>query len=485
MHTDALQEKTRAAAASLVAAVVLTALKLGVGLYTNSLGLLSEAMHSGLDLVAAGMTLMAVRIAARPADAGHAYGHGKIENLSALLETALLLITCGWIMGEAVERLFFEAKQVIPSLWGVGVMVFSIIVDINRARMLKRLAKKHKSQALEADALHFASDIWSSSVVLVGLLALWFAQLLPPQYAPARALLAHADAVAALLVSLIVLKASFSLAKKSIHDLLDGSSEQDKQRIEALVHHIPGITAVRRVRIRNSGPLMFIDLVLAVEPHWRIEAGHHMAHKAEECIQQEFPDADVTVHVEPGESSSTANPVTLIQNAAATHNFYVHGLQLFAKDDSTLRVELHAEMPGQLSLAEAHQRITEFEVFLGQCLPGIEVISHMEPQEDKARVQEHEGLPPEELHHLEQAIARAMGEQGALCQCHNLQAYRRVDEGSMSQVSVCFHCYMAGSVSVDVAHVASVQLEHLLRQSLPHLGRIVIHMEPLPEGKLA
>lgn len=165
-HHEAHSEKQHAALSSLFWALFLTLIKLGAGLATNSLGILSEALHSSLDLVAAGITFFAVRVAARPADETHPYGYGKIENLSALAETVLLLVTCGWIVHEAVNRLFFDAPEITPSWWGVIIILISLLVDVNRAAMLRRVAQKHKSQALEADALHFTTDIWSSGVVL-------------------------------------------------------------------------------------------------------------------------------------------------------------------------------------------------------------------------------------------------------------------------------------------------------------------------------
>lgn len=170
-HHEAHSEKQHAALSSLFWALFLTLIKLGAGLATNSLGILSEALHSSLDLVAAGITFFAVRVAARPADETHPYGYGKIENLSALAETVLLLVTCGWIVHEAVNRLFFDAPEITPSWWGVIIILISLLVDVNRAAMLRRVAQKHKSQALEADALHFTTDIWSSGVVLVACFA--------------------------------------------------------------------------------------------------------------------------------------------------------------------------------------------------------------------------------------------------------------------------------------------------------------------------
>jgi len=165
----AQKEKREAALSSVVAALLLTGLKLAIGLLTGSLGILAEAAHSGLDLVAALVTFFAVRLSDRPPDEHHLYGYGKIENLSALIETLLLLITCVWIIYEAIQRLFFKSVEIEASIWAFAVMGISIVVDITRSRILYAAARKHKSQALEADALHFSTDIWSSSVVIVGL----------------------------------------------------------------------------------------------------------------------------------------------------------------------------------------------------------------------------------------------------------------------------------------------------------------------------
>ncbi|MEJ2556675.1 MAG: cation diffusion facilitator family transporter, partial [Anaerolineae bacterium] len=180
--TRAEKEKRSAALSSVLAAVLLTGLKLVVGLLTGSLGILAEAAHSGLDLVAALVTFFAVRLSDRPPDKRHLYGYGKVENLSALVETLLLLVTCIWIIYEAIERLFFKSVEIEASFWAFGVMAVSIVVDISRSRILYRAARKHNSQALEADALHFSTDIWSSSVVIVGLALVWLSERLGPDW---------------------------------------------------------------------------------------------------------------------------------------------------------------------------------------------------------------------------------------------------------------------------------------------------------------
>ena len=193
---DADAAKRRAALSSVLWSAFLTLIKIVAGLSTNSLGLLSEALHSALDLLAAGLTFLAVRLAAVPADSRHPYGHGKVESLSALAETGLLLATCVWIVYEAVRRLLFEAAPVEPNWWAFAVVVVSLIVDISRSAMLRRVAREHRSQALEADALHFTTDILSSAVVLIGLACVWAARWTEPG-SFLHAALIRADAAAA------------------------------------------------------------------------------------------------------------------------------------------------------------------------------------------------------------------------------------------------------------------------------------------------
>ncbi|MCU0692438.1 MAG: cation diffusion facilitator family transporter [Polyangiaceae bacterium] len=258
-------EKSWVAASSVAAAIVLTGGKLVVGFATNSLGILSEAAHSGLDLVAAVVTLWAVRASGRPPDRDHTYGHGKIENLSALFETVLLLLTCVWIVWEALHRLLgAEQVHVDPSAWAFGVVILSIIIDFSRSRALQRVAEKYDSQALEADALHFSTDIWSSAVVLVGLVAVRVGEAYRLPW------LSAADAVAALGVALIVVWVSLRLARKSIDALLDRVPADLPERV-ARAALVAGVREVRQVRVRRVGPDHFADLTLAAEPDAGLE----------------------------------------------------------------------------------------------------------------------------------------------------------------------------------------------------------------------
>ena len=287
------REKTVVAASSLLAAVLLTGTKLGVGLWTNSLGILSEAAHSALDLAAAGMTLWAVRAAARPADRRHAYGHGKFENLSALFETLLLLATCVWIFVEAIQRLVAGGEHVQANVWAFATVLLSIGVDVSRSRALARAARRHKSQALEADALHFSTDVWSSAVVLLGLAAVVAAPRLGAPW------LVHADAAAALGVALIVVWVSVRLGRKAIDDLVDATPPRVAQRIAEMLGDVPNAVAVRRVRVRRSGPIYFVDLTLVAPADVPLSLAHAAADVAEARVRAAYANADVVVHVEP------------------------------------------------------------------------------------------------------------------------------------------------------------------------------------------
>ena len=288
------REKQSAALTSLVAAIALTAFKIVVGLATGSLGILAEAAHSGLDLVAAALTYLAVRISGRPPDRGHLYGHGKIENLSALTETLLLLVTCAWIIWEAVNRLVTHRLGVEVSVWSFAVMITSIAIDVSRSRVLARAAKKYNSQALEADALHFQTDIWSSSVVIVGLIAVKAAE-----WFPAASWLRGADAVAALGVSMLVISVSWQLGRRTVNALLDSAPEGLEERILAAVEAVPGVTNCHAIRARYSGPVLFIDLHVLVDGRQTLFEAHALTETIEKVIQEIAPEADVTVHPEP------------------------------------------------------------------------------------------------------------------------------------------------------------------------------------------
>jgi len=269
-------------------------MKIVVGLLTGSLGILAEAAHSGFDLLAALMTYFAVRFSAIPADREHPYGHGKIESLSAMFETLLLLVTCGWIIFAAVNRLIHKRVDVEVTFWSFAVMATSIIVDVSRSRMLYRTARKHKSQALEADALHFSTDIWSSAVVILGLICVMIGDRVKP-----LEFLHFADAVAAILVGGIVIQISIKLGSRTVHALLDTAPEGLEDKIVSTVKALSGIRDCHKVRIRYSGPQVFVDLHVLIDGNVSFRRVHGLTEEIERAISTITPNADVTVHPEP------------------------------------------------------------------------------------------------------------------------------------------------------------------------------------------
>jgi len=283
-------EKNRVAFVSVVAAIFLTLLKIVVGVMTGSLGILSEALHSGLDLIAAVITWVSVRISDKPADKQHQYGHGKIENVSALMETILLLIACVWIVYEATRRLTTGDTHIEVSVWAYVVVVTSMIVDVTRSRALSRVAKKYNSQALEADALHFSTDIWSSAVVLLGLICAQFGFF-------------FADSVAALLVALIVVVISCRLGKRAIDALLDSAPEETVSQVASLLAEFPEIKRFHSLKIRTAGADTFIKVNIHLAPNLSLHEVHQICDRIEKTIASRIPRSETFLHAEPQERS--------------------------------------------------------------------------------------------------------------------------------------------------------------------------------------
>ena len=280
------KEKKKVALSSIVAAVFLTSFKFIVGFITGSLGILSEALHSCLDLVAAIVTYFSVRISDKPADKAHHFGHGKVENLSALIQTILLLITCGWIVYEAIYRLITKNFEIEVNIWSYIVVVSSIIIDISRSRALYRVAKKHNSQALEADALHFSTDIWSSVVVLLGLMCAQFRFY-------------FADPIAALIVALIVLSVCYRLGKKAIEILLDKAPVQSHEFVTDILNNHPEIKKYHYLKLRTAGADTFVSFNIHLDPTMSFTDVHKFCDHLEKDIQLKIPRCEVYIHAEP------------------------------------------------------------------------------------------------------------------------------------------------------------------------------------------
>jgi cation diffusion facilitator family transporter len=453
---------------SLAAAFLLTGTKLGIGLWTNSLGILSEALHSGLDLVAAAVTLWAVRVSSRPADREHTYGHGKVENLSALFETLLLLVTCVWIIHEAAQRLLFggagiDLKDANVRVWAVLVVVMSIVVDYSRSRALKRAADKYSSQALDADALHFSTDIWSSLVVLFGLCGVMLGD------ATGIVWLKEADAVAALGVAVIVVWVSMKLGKKSVDDLLDTVPAKLQEQVFAVARQVPGVEDVTRLRLRRSGPEMFADVTLTVGHGAAFERAHDIAHEVEAAVAVVLQNADVVVHVEPvapGEEDVT----TVVRLLAARHGLGAHGIRIY-EENRQRWLELHLEVSESLLLDEAHRQATDFERALRKSLPGVtRIITHIEPTGDA--VATIRGEPAGQVQ-VQKAIGDFLQDYPLAVKPHDVRV-----QHAGGELAVSFHCTLDASTAITEAHDLTVRLEEYLRAHVSGLGRVAIHVEP-------
>jgi cation diffusion facilitator family transporter len=460
------KEKTRVAWSSVIAALGLTGMKLVVGLLSGSLGLLAEAAHSGLDLVAAVVTLLAVNVSDRPADDSHPYGHGKIENFSALIETALLFLTCAWIVYEAVRRIFFKDVHVEPSLWAFLVVLASIAVDVSRSRMLYRVARKHQSQALEADALHFSTDIWSSSVVLGGLaLVLIGRKFLPGQ----EGLLNRADAVAALGVAFIVLFVSYRLGRRTIDVLLDTAPAGLREKIVAAAGEVEGVLRAGRVRLRRSGARVFVDMTIEVDRNLSFERTHEIAEGVEARVQALLPGADVVIHTDPRETEreSIVRRIRAIaeRNLVPAHNVRVHD------DRGEIHVDLHLEVDDHLLLYQAHDLASRIERDLRADIPAVaQVNTHIESRGsgvDRGRDVTADMGP------LVERVKAVTDAAAGRASCHDIRVRRQG-----GRLSVSLHCGFDPDLPVVEAHRLSTRIEEAVKAEIPEIAQVLVHAEP-------
>lgn len=342
------KRKMNVAITSVFAAVFLTVIKLIFALLTGSLGLLSEFAHSGLDLLAAIVTVFSIKISSKPADKKHHYGFGKIENLSAIAQVVILFITCGYIIYEAISRLFFSVDyhlQITP--WAYLVMLISIVVDVSRSRLLMKVAKETHSQALEADALHFRTDIWSSTVVILGLLLVGFN------------ISREADAVAALFVSMFVIYVSVSLLRRAASQLMDKVPEGLYDEIIDKVSIISGVESIRQLRLRESGPKTFVDMTITISRTLPFQKAHDIMDEVENKIIEIKNTSDITIHSEPVETDkeSIIDKARLIvsNNGLKCHDIYTYEL------DNENYLELDVEYLLNDNFVDAHTLISKVE----------------------------------------------------------------------------------------------------------------------------
>ena len=451
-----VDEKKKVALISVFAAIFITALKLVVGIQINSLGILSEAAHSGLDLVAALITYFAVRVADRPPDEEHHYGHGKVENVSAFLETLLLIVTCAWIIWEAIERLVVRAPHIDVNMLGYIVIIIAIIVDASRSRVLSRVAKKYHSQALEADALHFSSDIWSSLVVLAGLFFVSIGY-------------AWVDAVAALGVAILVLFVSYRLGRRTIDALMDRVPEGIMEDVQAIIKNVDGVEKIHNVRLRTSGGKLFVDATVAIRRTLPFQQVHHIMDAIEKSIQGNYTNADVVIHAEPFESTSetVADKVRMIvvgRGLRVPHNLEVH------HSKGKYQIDFDIEHQKGKTFVEAHELTSEIENEILTKLPNVEHVTiHMEEAEP-----DHIEISGEAAAALELDVQKFVLGDGRVVQCSAIKIIRVGYKYNLS-----LSCQFEKTKTLEEVHQIVCELETKLYERFKEFRRITVHAEPV------
>jgi cation diffusion facilitator family transporter len=460
-------EKRAVAGNSVLAAIAITALKIVVGVTTGSLGILSEAAHSGLDLVAAVITFLSVRVSDKPADAEHQYGHGKVENFSAFIETGLLLLTCVWIIYEAIKRLFFRHVEIEPSIAAFLVMFFSMAVDFWRSRALGRIALKYESQALEADALHFTTDIWSSGVVVVGLALVRLGRSYRVDW------LRDADPIAAVLVAGLVVSVSWRLARRTIDALLDAAPAGVRHKIISAVSEVDGLLEIDRVRIRRAGNRYFADLSIGLARNVTFQRSEQMADAVTAAVHGVLPDADVVVRSIPRVGQSE-NIFDRVRAVATRHNFNVHDVSV--QDlHGHLHVEQHLELDERLSLKDAHDRVTVLESEIRNDVPEISsILTHIESE--PATIESGDEILRDAK--LEKRLKAIASEFSEILDMHDVQ-FKRV----RGRLYVSCHCTMSDELPLSRVHDIQTDLEIRFKQAAPELFRVLIHPEPQTDNR--
>jgi cation diffusion facilitator family transporter len=470
-----IREKKVAAIASVGSAILLVCLKIFLTLVTGSLGVLSEALHSSLDLIAAVITYLSVRVSDQPADERHPYGHGKVESFSAFVETGLLLVTAVYIIYEAIRRLFFLDVPIRPSLLSIGLLGIALCVDLVRSRSLGRVARKYESEALEADALHFSTDVWSTLTVMLGMAAVWLGARFGIPW------LRYADPLAALAVAGFVIWVGSRLGRRTLETLLDAAPEGMQKRIAEAVTGLEGVLGTERVRLRRAGNRHFVDVTISVPRTASFEQVHAISDAVERRVAEILP-ADVMVHMEP-RARANEHLFETIRATAQRRGLAIH--ELTAQElEGRLFIELHLEVEEHLSLGEAHRIATELEDEIQRLAANspnessarpVEVNIHIEPLGTEIA---RGARTAEEMKDLGRAVENFLNslttEYHELVNCHEARV-RQVSH----KILVSCHCEMPGELAITEVHDVIGALEDRVKEKFPQITRVTIHPEPV------
>ena len=453
------QKKQNIALSSVTASLFLTVMKLVVGFMTGSIGIISEAAHSALDFGAASLTLFAVKVSDKPADSKHHYGHAKVESVSALIETGLLVITSLWIIYAASERLIAGTTEIEVKWYAIAIMVISIVVDFSRSRALKKVAKETNSQALEADALHFSSDILSSAVVLVGLIFVSLG-------------IAWADAVAGIAVAVLVGWAAFSLGKKTIDVLIDAAPEGLAERIEEITMTIGGVIAIDKIRVKPTGPQVFIEMAVCVNRTLSVEKVQAICANIEQKVREEFPVGDITINTRPIalNNETIAERVHVI---GLNHNLHAHNISTSLSGQKK-QITFDVEIDQRLTIKEAHNTVTKLEDELRCEFDGeLDICIHLDPLRYDERTTN--SLSSEEEERVSSMIVNASKSIEKIQNVHDIQ----IRKTEQQKLFITLHCSFNNDALLEEVHSLTSQLEGAIYHDLSDAGRVIIHAEPL------
>jgi cation diffusion facilitator family transporter len=445
----------RTALFSVLAAALLVAIKLVTGLLTGSLGLLAEAAHSGTDLVAALLTLFAIRVATRPADEQHHYGHGKAEHLAALAESTFLIAVSGLLAWKAVDRLGSDSPPEVDAAWWAFVVLgVVIVIDASRATLSYRAAREHHSAALESNALHFASDLLGTLAVIVGLA---FVAAGEPR----------ADAVAALIVAVIVLLAAGRLVKRSVDVLMDRASEDAEGAVRRALEGLQ--VEVRRLRVRHAAGRHFVDLVVALSADSGLAQAHTTADAIEDAIRDELPGADVVVHVEPRAVEGDLREHATVAALSVPDVREIHNVRVMQVDGG-YELSLHVKLPRSLSLADAHETVEQLEAAVRDAVPALRMVhTHFEPlsRTDWASKPSRDEVAVERGA-IDDVVVRYTGHEPAGVR------FRDAERGRVALITVL----LPPDQPLPSAHRRAGEIERAVRERCPDLADVIVHTEP-------
>jgi cation diffusion facilitator family transporter len=461
-----IAEKRSVALVSVTAALVITALKLVTGVLSGSLGMLSEAAHSAMDLVAGFLTLFSVRVADKPPDDEHPYGHGRIENISAFVQTFLMLASCVWIVYEALTRIIAHKFTLELSIWPFLVLLLSIIVDLARSLMLRRTAEKSDSPALEAESTHLGTDVWSSVAVLIGLGCAWIGIYRGPHW------LVYGDTASALAVACIILAVTYKLARRTINVLLDAVPEEEQRRIMRQLSKVEGVIDVEAVRLRRSGSNYFADVTLGLARTLTLQRSEQLARDATDAVRRVLPACEVMVKTVT-RATGTEDIFEQVRAVASRHNLNVHDLSVQDLDGS-LHVEQHIEVEETMPLRDAHNFVTALEAEIRhECHDVGSILTHIE-----SRPAQIEHNLPIESNKLESDLKRSAREDPRILDVHDVKI-RRVGD----QVNVSLHCTLPDNLSMAHVHETITALETRFKNAAPEVRRVLIHPEPSTDNR--